>query len=328
MSSFDLYFSEHFDVDPAVLDEYGAFDVSIVSDLPLFVDPFLLFNSDKAEYQALHERILKYLFFLRDKATPDLDPALVKSWYRFKEVKQNWLGFTLLGNGGSGLGGTFATSLHASLGSILSSFGSEQITASAHLEKLALIRPGVGRDELAPRAGSQGTVRELRAYCSGPRTTPSATLGPERRCLSRPRRIPVTGTDSARRTLPWLSLGRAVRPDGGSQREPSRLWVPRVCGGCLDLCGRGAGTRIRSGSAATNAGGTRSVVRGKVPGLFHGRATGQPNGVLAPPDVEGESDLTKPWVADVNYVRGPARSLDLCGLLRPDKLERVSAYQL
>lgn len=149
MTSFDLYFSEHFGVDPAVLEEYGAFDVSIVSDLPLFIDPFLLFNSDKPEYQALHKQILKYLYFLRDKAAPDLDPGLIKSWYRFKEVKQNWLGFTVLGNGGSGLGGKFATSLHKSLGSILTNFGSEQITVSSHLEKLALIQPGVGRDNIS-----------------------------------------------------------------------------------------------------------------------------------------------------------------------------------
>jgi len=44
-----------------VLDRHGAFDISMVSDLPLFIDPFLLFGSDKAEYQALHGEILKYL---------------------------------------------------------------------------------------------------------------------------------------------------------------------------------------------------------------------------------------------------------------------------
>ena len=36
----DLYFSEYYEIDPAVLEEYGAFDISVVSDLPLFVDPF------------------------------------------------------------------------------------------------------------------------------------------------------------------------------------------------------------------------------------------------------------------------------------------------
>ena len=145
----DLYFSEYFNVDVADLDQYGAFDVSIASDLPLFIDPFLLFNSDNPEYQKLHEQILEYLVFLRSKALTNLDPALIDSWYRFKEVKQNWLGFTLLGNGGRGLGKEFAVSLHGSLGTILSNFGTEQITSSAHLEKLALIKPGVGRDNVS-----------------------------------------------------------------------------------------------------------------------------------------------------------------------------------
>ena len=36
----ELYFSEQFSADPNVLEAYGAFDVSVVSDLPLFVDPF------------------------------------------------------------------------------------------------------------------------------------------------------------------------------------------------------------------------------------------------------------------------------------------------
>ena len=115
----DIYFSEFFGVDPEVLEEYGAFDISVVSDLPLFVDPFLLFNSEDAEYQNLHEEILEYLRFLRDRTTPDLDAGLIDAWYRFKEVKQNWLGYTLFGNEGAGLGRDFAVALHGALGDIL-----------------------------------------------------------------------------------------------------------------------------------------------------------------------------------------------------------------
>lgn len=58
-SDSSLYFSEQFGIVPKVLEEYGAFDVSIVSDLPLFIVPFLLFNSDKPEYRALHEQTLR-----------------------------------------------------------------------------------------------------------------------------------------------------------------------------------------------------------------------------------------------------------------------------
>lgn len=145
----ELYFSEQFSVDPDVVETYGAFDVSVVSDLPLFVDPFLLFNSEKPGYQALHEGILKYLIFLRDHANADLDPALIDSWYRFKEVKHNWMGYTLFGNQGAGLGKDFASALHGALGQIFRDFGQETITSGSHLEKLCLIRPGVGKDNIS-----------------------------------------------------------------------------------------------------------------------------------------------------------------------------------
>lgn len=95
----ELYFTQHFGVTPEVLEEYGAFDISLASDLPLFVDPFLLFKSEKPEYKALHEDIIKYLTFLRNRAGVALSPALIKAWYKFSEAKQNWLGFTLLSNG-------------------------------------------------------------------------------------------------------------------------------------------------------------------------------------------------------------------------------------
>lgn len=145
----NLYFSEYFDIDPEVLEEYGAFDVSVVSDLPLFVDPLLLFNSEDLVYQRLHEGILCYLRFLRDQAAPDLDKGLIDGWYRFKEVKQNWLGYTLFGNEGAGLGKQFAEALHGALGDILADFGKETVTRGSHLEKLCLIRPGVGKDNIS-----------------------------------------------------------------------------------------------------------------------------------------------------------------------------------
>lgn len=145
----ELYFSEYFDVEPTVLENYGAIDISVVSDLPLFVDPFLLFSSDNPTYQALHQDILKYLRFLRDEAAPDLDPGLIDAWYCFKEVKQNWFGYTLFGNGGQGLGKEFAEALHEALVDIFTDFGEETITQGTHLEKLCLIKPGVGKDNIS-----------------------------------------------------------------------------------------------------------------------------------------------------------------------------------
>lgn len=144
-----LFFSDAFAVDPALVESHGAFDISVVSDLPLFIDPFLLFNSSKAEYQRLHSDIIRYLIFLRDQAAQPLDEGLIDSWYRFKEVRQTWLGFTQFGNAGAGLGGQFARALHSALSGSLANFGNETVSRGTHLEKLALIKAGVGQDNIS-----------------------------------------------------------------------------------------------------------------------------------------------------------------------------------
>ena len=144
------FFSDTFGLNSEVLDSYGAFDISIINDLPLFIDPFLLFHSDKSEYQALHSQIIEYLIFLRDRAAQgSVSEGDLRNWYCFPEVKQNWLGFSLVGNGGSGLGIEFARELHKNLNLIFADFGNEKITVSSHIEKVCLITDGVGRDNIS-----------------------------------------------------------------------------------------------------------------------------------------------------------------------------------
>ena len=146
----EVHFSDFFRVDPDALEEYGAFNISLINDLPLFVDPFLLFNSEKAEYQSLHEGMIRYLRFLRDKSDGSgIRSGLLEAWYKFPEVKQNWLGYSLVGNQGSGLGMTFARGIRENLESLFSNFGDEQVTRGSHLEKLCLIESGVGRDSIS-----------------------------------------------------------------------------------------------------------------------------------------------------------------------------------
>lgn len=150
MLDININFSDFFNVSPDILEKYGAFNVSLVADLPLFIDPFLLFNSAKPEYQALHEKIIAYVRFLRDKAVDEaVTPGLKKSWYTFPEIKQNWLGFSATGNNGSGLGKDFASALHSNLNRIFNDFGQERVTRGSHLERLCLIGSGVGKDHLS-----------------------------------------------------------------------------------------------------------------------------------------------------------------------------------
>ena len=146
----DIYFSDFFGIAPKLLERYGAFNVSLINDLPLFIDPFLLFNSKKKNYQRLHDQVISYVTFLRKKAlTGGLDRGLLHAWYVFPEVKQTWLGFSESGNKGSGLGRDFATALHKNLHTIFSDFGGEKVTRGSHLEKLCLIKDGVGRDNIS-----------------------------------------------------------------------------------------------------------------------------------------------------------------------------------
>lgn len=144
-----IYFSDFFEISPDTIEQYGAFNISLINDLPLFIDPFLLFNSDKEEYQALHQEIIDYVVFLKGLSENKIDDGLVRSLFRFPEVKQNWFGYSKTGNSGAGLGEKFAFALCANLTSVFSNFGQEEITDGSHLEKLCLIESGVGRDNIS-----------------------------------------------------------------------------------------------------------------------------------------------------------------------------------
>ena len=73
-----VYFSDIFGIDEHILEEYGAFNISLINDLPLFIDPFLLYASNKKEYRQQHFNILKYLSFLKTKSEQQ------------KETKSKW----------------------------------------------------------------------------------------------------------------------------------------------------------------------------------------------------------------------------------------------
>lgn len=145
-----VYFTEVFGVPPETLERYAAFDIALVNDLPLFVDPFLLYDSEDSRFQGLHDEIIKYLCFLRDRAMErDFTPGEASHWLYFKEVRQNWLGFSMEGNRGTGLGKDFAAILARNLSQVFRDFGQETVSDASHIEKLGLLGGGVGRDHLS-----------------------------------------------------------------------------------------------------------------------------------------------------------------------------------
>lgn len=145
-----IYFTDFFNIEPNTLEEYGAFNISLINDLPLFIDPFLLFGSKKPHYQELHKRILTYLTFLKLKSEAGVtDIGQIKAWYSFPEVKQNWFGYSKVGNRGSGLGKKFGKAMSASMHIVFDDLGKERITQSSHLEKAGLFEIGVGKDNIS-----------------------------------------------------------------------------------------------------------------------------------------------------------------------------------
>lgn len=66
-----MFFSEYYGISNSVIDEYGAVDISFVCDIPLFIDPMLIFNSEKEEYKKIHKDIVKYFHFFIKKLLVD-----------------------------------------------------------------------------------------------------------------------------------------------------------------------------------------------------------------------------------------------------------------
>lgn len=139
-----LLFSDYFGISKSALDEYGALNICLEADLPLFIDPFLLFASEKEEYQTLHNIIVAHLISLKQLAASGNTSDL--HLFQFPEVPQNWLGVSRWGNKGRGLGPQFASNLIAAFNGFYSNFGEESITDSAHIEKLTLVGKGIGKD--------------------------------------------------------------------------------------------------------------------------------------------------------------------------------------
>ena len=141
-----MFFSEYYGIKSSVVENYGAIDISFVCDIPLFIDPMLIFNSPKEEYKVLHEEIIKYFRFLYQKATSGLQEKELKAWFEFNEVPNNWLGYSMSGNKGAALGKKYA---HFLYDNIRFATKTNNISKSSHIEKIMLLYEGSGKDKIS-----------------------------------------------------------------------------------------------------------------------------------------------------------------------------------
>lgn len=140
-------FADEFDVKEEIIDKYGAINISLVCDVPLFIDPFLIFNSNKKEYQELHKSIIKYFYFLAKKAeNKEMNEVEIKNWFTFKEVPNNWLGYSSNGNKGAGVSMKFGRKLCKNIKFALNN---NNISKDVHFEKFMLLDEGNGKDNIS-----------------------------------------------------------------------------------------------------------------------------------------------------------------------------------
>jgi len=141
-----MRFSDYFNISPEMIAGYGTVDISLICDTPLFIDPMLIFNSEKGEYRKLHEEIIRYFHFLSTKAQHSLTNEEIRTWFSFSEVKNNWFGFSFVGNNGLALGWDYAVFLYKNIAFAITT---NNISSSAHIEKIMLLYSRSGKDKIS-----------------------------------------------------------------------------------------------------------------------------------------------------------------------------------
>jgi hypothetical protein len=88
----ELWFSDRFNVDPAALEEHRAYDISVATDTPCWPTRSCCLTARTTSTQALHEQMLDYLRFLKEKASLPLPEGLVQNWFALHEVNRTGSG--------------------------------------------------------------------------------------------------------------------------------------------------------------------------------------------------------------------------------------------
>lgn len=138
------FFSEYFWIrsDESKNDDF--FDIVLDSDLPVFVDPFLIFCSEKEEYKKLYQEIIKYLQFLSRKSVYNISKWEFNEYYLFHEVQETHIWYSLEWNNWRWLWVWFWKVLVNNLRKIFTNSDENN-----HIEKLCLIVDKVWRDKLS-----------------------------------------------------------------------------------------------------------------------------------------------------------------------------------
>src|SRR5262249_31323116 len=135
------------------------FDPILSIDTRLFIDPFLLYATERGHFEGSHRDVIAFfnsVFNLVAKSGGN--PATV-SWQkavdllRFGEVEELCLGYTGAGTKGAGWGIFLATVIASALWEAVHA-GLKEIT---HFEEIHILREGIGADRISDITG--GLIR-------------------------------------------------------------------------------------------------------------------------------------------------------------------------
>lgn len=119
-------------------------------DLPLCLDPFLLWKSDQAEYRDLHESLVGFLEQVRQKTLAGQAAAAHLLLSEIREPVELGLGYAAGTKHGSAIG----SSLRAAIMEMFRQVPQLEATGLDHVELLALLVPKVAEDRISDLTGS------------------------------------------------------------------------------------------------------------------------------------------------------------------------------
>lgn len=121
----------------------------LLEDIPLYVDPFLLWSSESTEYNELHQRLLGFFETIRRLVVAGRRSQAFRLLIQIREPKEMGLGYALASKRGSAIGPKLANSILDAYEVIPQLFDANV----NHVEELQLVVPGVAEDRIGDVAG-------------------------------------------------------------------------------------------------------------------------------------------------------------------------------
>lgn len=144
-----MYFSELFGIDRGEADDW--FDPILIADTKLFVDPFLIFQDQGAEWADAHDQLIEHFnICFRLIAQGNRDPKSVPykkalALLHFPEPREFCLGYTEQGTRGAGGGLGYARLIAGAMEDAIT----RGLQDLRHFEELGVLNEGIGPDRIS-----------------------------------------------------------------------------------------------------------------------------------------------------------------------------------